>query len=213
MNFEDVLVIVDDEPVFDSGLLLAGNVNPAYLRRQLSGWVKSQKLWQLRRGLYALAPPYQKINPHPFLVANRLVSGSYVSLQAALAYHALIPEHVAVITSVTTRRPGEWTTPLGHYLYRHIQPDLFFGYAHQPVDTGQAAFVATPAKALLDLVYLTPGGDSLAFLNALRLQNLDRLDLDQLHAIAEQSGKAKLRRATDLIVKLASLESEEYELL
>lgn len=62
-----------DEPVFEAGLLLAGDVDPSDVRRQLSRWVNAGRLYQLRRGLYALAPPFQKIRPHPFLVANRLV--------------------------------------------------------------------------------------------------------------------------------------------
>ncbi len=80
MEFSDLLDIVQDEPVFDTGLLLAGDVNPREIRRQLSRWRQSGKIYQLRRGLYCLAPPFQKINPHPFLVANRLLSASYVSL-------------------------------------------------------------------------------------------------------------------------------------
>jgi predicted transcriptional regulator of viral defense system len=69
------------------------------VRRQISRWVKVGRLHQLRRGLYALAPPYQKIVPHPFLVANRLVQGSYVSLQSALAHYGMIPEYVPVTYS------------------------------------------------------------------------------------------------------------------
>ncbi len=211
MNFDDFLTIVGDEPVFNTGLLLAGNTDPAYLRRQLSGWVNSGKLWQLRRGLYALASPYQKTKPHPFLVANRLVSGSYVSLQAALAYHALIPEHVAVTTSVTTKRPGEWDTPLGRFSVRHIHLDLFFGYETVFVSRAQRAFVATPAKALLDLAHLQPQGDSPDYLASLRLQNLDRLDVGQLRYLASRSGKPKLQRAAETIAKLAAVESAGYE--
>jgi hypothetical protein len=44
---------------------------------------------------------------------------------------------------------------------------------------GQKAFVATPEKALLDLVHLQPGGDAPDYLRELRLQNLDRLDVDE----------------------------------
>ncbi|NJL27260.1 MAG: type IV toxin-antitoxin system AbiEi family antitoxin domain-containing protein, partial [Thermoanaerobaculia bacterium] len=39
-------------------------------RRQISRWVEAGRLYQLRRGLYALAPPFQKTKPHPFLVAT-----------------------------------------------------------------------------------------------------------------------------------------------
>lgn len=213
MDFETLLSLVGDEPVFDAGLLLAGRRSPGYVRRQLSGWVKSGKLWQLRRGLYTLAPPYQRTAPHPFLVTNRLVGGSYVSLQSALGYYHLIPEHVAAVTSVTTQRPGEWDTPLGTYLYRHIQPDLFYGYQRVRVSDDQQAFIASPAKALLDLVHLEPGGDSPEYLTALRLQNLDQLDVDALHELAQRSGKPKLLRAADAITGLIEEESEGYERL
>jgi len=86
VNFTRLLELVGDEPVFDSAVLLAGPVNPADLRRQLSRWTKAGRLIQLRRGVYTFAPPYQKIKPHPFLVANRLLPASYVSLQSALDY-------------------------------------------------------------------------------------------------------------------------------
>jgi len=60
----------------------------------------------------------QKRKPHPFVVANRMVRGSYVSLQSALAYYGLIPEVVPVVTSVTTARPDCWETPLRPYEFR-----------------------------------------------------------------------------------------------
>ena len=82
MKFDRLLEIVSKEPVFETGLLLAGDVAPADVRRQLSRWTASGRLYQLRRGLYALAPLYQKVKPHPFLIANRMVRGSYVSLQS-----------------------------------------------------------------------------------------------------------------------------------
>lgn len=210
MKFSELLAIVGDEPLFETGLLLAGQRSPAYLRRQLSGWVANGRLWQIRRGLYALVPPYQRVAPHPFYVANWLVRGSYVSLQAALGYYGVIPEYVPVVTSLTTGRPGMWETPLGRFVYHHIQPDLLAGYTRQTVADGQVAYVAEPEKALLDLVYLTPGGDQAGYLESLRLQNLDQLDLDRLGALAETAGQPKLERAADTIRGLAATESEGY---
>ncbi|RME63970.1 MAG: hypothetical protein D6790_03895 [Caldilineae bacterium] len=213
MNFEQLLHLVDNEPVFETGLLLAGEVDPHHVRRQLSRWVRAGKIYQLRRGLYALAPPFQKVKPHPFVIANRMVRGSYVSLQSALAYYNMIPEMVPVTTSVTTARPGRWETPLGIYVFRHIKTRLFFGYGAHTVSPGQRAFVATPEKALLDLVHLQPGGDRPAYLNELRLQNLNRLDLDSLQRMAEQTGSNKLRRVAVYVTEQARVEAEEYELL
>jgi predicted transcriptional regulator of viral defense system len=199
--------------VFDTGLLLAGDVDPADVRRQLSRWTKTGRLYQLRRGLYALATPFQKIKPHPFLVANRMVRGSYVSRQSALAHYGLIPEHVPVVTSVTTARPAYWDTSLGSYDFRHVKADLFRGYRLVEVSPGQRAFVATAEKALLDLIHLQPGGDSPDYLRELRLQNLDRLELDELRRQADRAGSPKLRRASNLVAQLARSEMLEYEVL
>jgi predicted transcriptional regulator of viral defense system len=211
MEFTRLLAIVDDEPVFATDLLLAGAVDADDVRRQLSRWVQSGRLYQLRRGLYALAPPFQRLRPHPFLVANRLARGSYVSQQAALAHYGLIPETTPVVTSVTTRRPGRWETPLGAYEYRHVKTSLFFGYRLAEVSPGQRAFIAAPEKALLDLVHLHAGADDPAYLTELRLQNLERLDLELLGELAEQAASPKLRRAAATVARLARIEAAEYE--
>jgi len=213
MDFSRLLDLVGDEPVFETALLLAGEVDPAAVRLQLSRWKASGRIYQLRRGLYALAPPYQKTNPHPFVIANRLRRASYVSCQSALAYDGLIPEVVPVTVSVTTARPARWKTPLGVYEFHHIQPNLLRGYQVTDLGGGQQAFVATPEKALLDLVYLQPGGDSPAYIQELRLQNLERLNLGELARQVEQAGIAKLRRAADIFAELVRREAGEYETL
>lgn len=207
MKFEELLAAVGDEPIFETGLLLVGDVDPADVRRQLSRWVKSGRLLQLRRGLYALAPPFQKKIPHPFLVANRLVRGSYVSLQSALAHYGLIPEGVHAVTSVTPGRPLTFVTPLGRYKYRHLKPSLLRGYSLSAVGGGQEAYLATPEKALLDLVYLTPEGDAPAYLRELRLQNLEILRPEELSRYAVGP---KLRRAVECVLRLRAEESEGF---
>ena len=208
-----LLDIVRHEPVFKTGLLLAGDVDPADVRRQLSRWTKAGRLYQLRRGVYALAPPYQKVRPHPFVVANALVRGSYVSLQSALAHYGMIPEYTPVVTSVTTARPGRWETPLGDYEFRHVKTAWFHGYQRLDMGGRQWAFVATAEKALLDLIYLQPGGDSPAYLSELRLQALERLDPDILARMAEESSSPKLCRAAQRVIALAQDEALEMETL
>jgi predicted transcriptional regulator of viral defense system len=208
MQFEQLLHLVADQPLFETGLLLSGDLDPNDVRRQLSRWVSAGKLKQLRRGLYALAPPYQKQIPHPFLVANYLMPGSYVSAQSALAYYGLIPEYVARTSSVTTGRPARWEDG---FHFQHLAPHLFFGYQSVDVASEQSAFVATPEKALLDLAHLTPNADSLDYLRQLRLQNLERLNLERLHELAWRAGKPKWKRAAAQITKLAGEELTDYE--
>ncbi|MBI5501981.1 MAG: hypothetical protein HY907_17185 [Deltaproteobacteria bacterium] len=211
MTFLDLLRIVGEEPVFETGLLLAGPVNAADVRRQLSRWTASGKVIMLRRGLYALAPPFRAAVPHPFLVSNRLVPASYVSLQSALSYHGMIPEAVPVTTSVTTGRPGTRYAGDETFLYRHVSAALLFGYAGEDVGRGRKALVALPEKAILDLVHLTPGGDRPEALAGLRLQELDRLDRARLLSMAARWPGGKVRRAAQAVLRLADGEGEEHE--
>ncbi|HJX63252.1 MAG TPA: hypothetical protein VJ860_04790 [Polyangia bacterium] len=206
MKWQAFLALVADEALFSSALLLAGDVSSAQVRLQLSRWVKARRLLQLRRGLYALAPTWRKLEPHPFLVANRLQRGSYVSLQSALAYHGIIPEHVPTVTSVGSGRPEAVRTPLGAFQFNHLAGTLLFGYSRVEVASRQFAFVASPEKALLDLVHLTPGADSAEYLRELRLQNPAAMSLSILDALARRSRKPKLVRAARLVRPLLAAE-------
>lgn len=208
MKFDDILPLVGDQPFFETGLLLAGNVDPNDVRRQLSRWTRAGKIRQLRRGLYTLAPPHNKVTPHPFLIANALVHGSYVSGTSALAYYGLIPEYVPRTISVTLSRPSQWD---GGFVFRHLAPRLFFGYQSLEVVKGQFAFIAQPEKAILDLAYLTPASDTPAYLTQLRLQNLERLDLKRLQEFAERADKPKWKRVASQVASLALQEESEYK--
>jgi predicted transcriptional regulator of viral defense system len=207
MRWQQLQHIIQDEPLFETSLLLTADVSHHQAQRQLSDWAKAQKVIQLRRGIYTL--PNQ--NPHPFVVANRLVSGSYVSLQMALAYYHLIPEHVAVVTSVTTQRPGKFENKFGRFSYRHIHTSLFYGIEYRLLVDDEYAYVAVPEKALLDLIHYRPQGDSREYIESLRLQNLEILNPERLHNLAERSGKPKLKRAANIIETIAQRDAHENE--
>jgi predicted transcriptional regulator of viral defense system len=208
MKFEYLLALVGNQPFFETGLLLAGDVDPADVRRQLSRWVRSGRIRQLRRGLYTLAPPYQNIIPHPFLIANALMPGSYISAQSALAFYGLIPEYTPRTLSMTMLRPSQWD---GGFHFQHLAPHLFFGYQLVELSQGQKAFIAAPEKALLDLAHHTPKSDSASYLSQLRLQHLERLDIIRMNEFAEHAAKPKWRRIAVQIEKLALQEKDEYE--
>ena len=208
MKFDDILSLVGDQPLFETGLLLVGNVDPNDVRRQLSRWTRAGKIRQLRRGIYTFTPPHSKIVPHPFLVANAMVTGSYVSGTSAPAYYGLIPEYVPRTFSVTLSRPSQWD---GGFVFQHLAPHLFFGYQSIEVVKGQFAFIAQPEKAILDLAHLTPDSDTQAYLTELRLQNLERLDLKQLQEFAERANKPKWKRVASQVASLAVQEESEYK--
>ncbi len=213
MKWNELLNAVGTEPLFETGLLLVGGVDRADVMRQLSRWVAAGKLVQLRRGLYAFAGSHAPglRTPGPYEIANRLVPGSYVSLSSVLARAGLIPEHVPVVTSVTTGRPARYVTPLGTFVYRHVKSTMFWGLQTLDLGAGATAFAATPEKALIDLLYLEHDAADPAYLQELRVQNLDRLRLDLLETMAARCGVKRVIRAVSLISAMARDEDASYE--
>jgi len=209
MKWKELLDIVGREPCFTSSLLMAGKEASGGIRLQLSRWVATGKIIQLRRGLYLLAEPYRKVSPHPFLLANNLKKASYVSLQSALGFYGLIPEYVPSVTCVTTMRPETIENPEGNFIFKHVKKSFFNNYQQIVLSDQQTAFIASPEKALLDLIYLMPHADSPEYLQELRLQNTSTINLESLKHIAESSESPKLTRATKQIINLIS--QEQYK--
>ena len=138
---------------------------------------------RLKPGLYCLDEAYRKSHPHPFVVAAMLHSPCHVSLESALSYHSLIPEAVFTVSSVTALRSREFTTPLGHFTFQHVptsQPMVGVEMIRLP--QGGWARLASPVRAIADLVYLRKGvrweRDGLAFLTqSMRMEEDDLLEM------------------------------------
>jgi hypothetical protein len=146
--------------------------------------VSSGEVLRLKPGLFLLQPEFRKSNPHPFVVAALLHSPSHISLETALSYHGLIPEAVYQVASVTPSRSRVFDTPIGRFSFQRV-PALDPRAGVQAVKLGQDAwaFVASPLRAIADLVYLRPyvswAKDGLGFLtDSLRMEEEDLSQLD-----------------------------------
>ena len=211
MKWEAFLERFGSCSLIEPPMVYVGEANPQAVQAQLSRWVKAGRLIKLARGKYILARPYRKDEPPLEAMANRLVYPSYVSFERALAWYGLIPEAVPVVTSVTTGRPRVIETALATFQYRHIQQRLFWGYeaiAYQ----GEECLLAVPEKAILDLFYFQRGVATLARIEEMRFQNLDRLNPDRLAAYAGRTGVVKLRESTKRFLDYRDQFLREYDL-
>lgn len=122
--------------------------------RRLSEWQEKGYIKMIRRGHYVFAG--LEINESVlFLMANKIYAPSYVSLEMALSHYSLIPESVYGITSVATRKTNHFQNNYGEFIYRHIKPQLMFGYTLIGY-RGQTYKIAEVEKAILDYFYLNP---------------------------------------------------------
>ena len=118
-----------------------------------------------------------------------------------MEYYGIIPEYVPVVTSVTTGRPEEINTKLGKFIFKHFRKELFWGYQELEITKGTSIFIALPEKALLDLIYLTSRSDSMDFIEELRLQNTEKINIKLLLEYSTRFKKPIIYRAAHFINK------------
>jgi predicted transcriptional regulator of viral defense system len=150
---------------------------------QFNLWAKKGYLLKIKNGLYVFAKEADKITPQE--IALWLYEPSYLSMETALAWYGFIPEMVYAHTSVTAKINRTFDNAYGHFIYRHIKSELFWGYTEIKTTYGRY-LMAEPEKALLDYLYL----------NLARIGNEDdfeniRFNIDQ---IRERVDENKFRR-------------------
>ncbi|MHC4514862.1 MAG: type IV toxin-antitoxin system AbiEi family antitoxin domain-containing protein [Planctomycetota bacterium] len=116
-------------------------------RLKSSGLVKSLKrgLWSLSSDIDPLVLPEYLTAPFP----------AYVSLQSALYLHGMISQIPQVIFVASLGRTRRITTSIGTYSIHRLVPEFLGGYrTDSNSDSDQEIKMATPEKALLDVLYL-----------------------------------------------------------
>ena len=103
----------------------------------------SRGRWLIDKKIDRLALPELISAPNP----------AYISLQSALFHHGLIEQIPSILYAVTLARPRQFKTPMGTISFHRMPPELFTGFEL----SGSDAKIATPEKALFDLLYLAPG--------------------------------------------------------
>lgn len=131
----------------DAALRLRLTVSAA--TRSLGRLAAAGLVLHLRHGLWSLDP---KIDP--LLLPEYLTAPfpAYVSLQSALQLHGLISQVPQVIYVASLAPTKRIKTVVGEYSIHRLAPSFFGGFQ----TVGAGVRLATPEKALLDVLYLTP---------------------------------------------------------
>ncbi len=148
MKYEDLALLIKT-PIFSKNdIVLAGGKIFDY---QLTRWVKKGYLLKIKNGIYIFKRDYEKIKGEE--IAAALYQPSYLSLDSALAAYGFIPEIVYSYVSVTGKTNRTFDNKFGHFIYRHLKTELFWGYREVRTSSGWY-LIAEPEKAILDYLYL-----------------------------------------------------------
>jgi len=176
--------------------------------------IKAGELLRVRRGLYLLPRRYRGYDCHPFALAQMLSPGSYISLETALHYHGWIPEAVYTTASIVSGAKSSdlEVASMGRFSFRPLAfaPGYFLELVSREIVNQQAALVARPVRALMDLVCLRKEEwQGLAwFEKSLRIEaeSLRAITGDQLHTLKLVYKHTRMQRYIGEMEKALGLE-------
>lgn len=153
-------------------------------RRRLQSLAEAGLVTSIRRGLWSV-----ETDPDPFAVAPYLTAPfpAYISVFSALAAHGMIEQIPGRVSVVSLDRARRIQTEIGAFDVHHIAPELFGGF----VPWRGGGTIASPEKALFDLVYLRAAAGGRAYPPELTLP--DAFDHDALNAWVDRIGSPRLR--------------------
>jgi hypothetical protein len=158
----------------------------------------ANEIVRIKRGLYILAEPFRRGKPDLFCLASRIYGPAYISLESALAAHGWIPERVVVVTSGVFKRSASFSTPLGRFEFSKTPFRSLSGVTRVAVAQDDAYLLASPQRALVDLVHDRRGMemDRRYLISSLRIdpEFVDQLDTKTFDLLLDEVVRGPARR-------------------
>jgi predicted transcriptional regulator of viral defense system len=169
----------------------------------LTRWQKEGLIVKLRQGFYAFREACSQPN-FAFFLSNFIYKPSYVSLHTALAFYGIIPEAVTQITAVSSLKTDDFQNDVAQFSYKKIKSDLFFGYEQKTLGN-RTISIATPEKAILDLLYLYPFYNTESEIENLRFDEdfvQNELNIGKLALYLDKFNNKKLVKRVEIFTNL-----------
>ncbi len=156
------------------GSLFSGYKSP---RNKIANLENEGLLIRLKRGLYVVSPDVSGKLLSTELMANHIYGPSYISMESALRYYGLIPESVHVVRSMMTKRSRVFENSISRFDYIACSEEYYPIGINQKIGDEYSFLIASPEKALCDLIAFTPEVRP-RFMNALLVYLKENIRLD-----------------------------------
>lgn len=197
---KNLLKQISDLPYFDKHIVRQlgsqAKLSDSTVSTYISRFLKSREIYRLKNGLYVSAEFLEQNRDdvsYSFYIANVICKPSYVSSWTALQYYGLTTEVIRSVTSVTQKGTVAYETRVGSFSYQSMRTDLFSGFTL--VSGRFNFFIASPAKALFDLLYFrTSQLRGLSRERIVRLIDELRVDFDEMSRNEQEAFYAMIKK-------------------
>ena len=127
------------------------------INQKVAALEDKKEIIRLKKGLYVVNPDVSDRRISLELAANHIYSPSYVSMHSALRWYGIIPERVNVIQSMTLKHSRRFSNALGVFDYTFVTRQYFPIGISNEAENGSSFLIASPEKALCDLIGWSKG--------------------------------------------------------
>lgn len=176
--------------------------------------VKHGWLIRIKRGLYAISDLSTRgfLTLSPYVVANLLVPDSYVSFESALQQYGMFDQLTDKTISVALKMYKAVKLNSTEYSFIKTKPEFYFGWQEVSIDN-KSARVATPEKALIDMVNFHKSQYAIDLVIEKLQEHKNDLDMAQLNDYLNRFSLTTVK-IFGLIFDLIGINSDElYELV
>lgn len=216
MKFSEFKISIYNLGVFSTNDIK--NQFPEFDRRRLSEWQDKKLIVKIRNKWYCF-PEYLKNNKFLWLIANKIHSPSYLSLETALSWYQVIPEGVFSSTSITTNKTEQYSTVFGSFYYNAVKPKLYFGFKLHAINSNSGTIqgtnqlphqvkIAEMEKAILDFFYINTKYNTEDDILELRFNTTvlhDELEKPKLYEYLEKFENKNLEKRIFTLFKIAQI--------
>ncbi|MEX1014886.1 MAG: hypothetical protein WDZ80_07050 [Candidatus Paceibacterota bacterium] len=133
-------------------------------------YVKAGLLSKLKRNIFLIASKEKALSEENlFEIANYLQVPSYVSFGSALSYYDLSTQQQRFfVESAGLKRTASYHTDQLSFTYTKLKKDFYSGFIRK-----ENRFIATPEKALADVIYMVSIGRYSCDFDAINFKKID----------------------------------------
>lgn len=181
------------------------NSSPNAIHSLLKRAVKEGLLVRLKRDFYLISRMAGLEKTNTFEIAALIYGPSYVSFESALSFYGWIPEAIPVTTCACVKRTKTFETPIGIFSFYNIPLSIFHVGVNANKTNGANFFVASPWKAIADLIYVKkrkwPNIIVLSNDMRIELDILQHSDLDLLKKLKDNYPNTRVRKVLQRLAK------------
>lgn len=181
--------------------------------KKISTLIDKGLIVNLRKGVYYISKigslGYTSISN--YIIANAIGEESFVSFEAALAFHGLFDQGLQRYRSISKKQYLQKEIEGVKYEYVKVRESNYFGFESENVDGGQAR-IATKERALLDIIEYKRSISSVSLVLEKLTHNANDLNLAQMEGYLTSYSQVTIK-VVGLLLDLIGIESSKIELL